>query len=88
VPAKKTEQPYADAMTAIPPEVTAEAINRIKEPLEMGDVIQIKSIAKELASKSEAFAPFGDQFIQLAEDFDFEAIAKLVGELEKIAKSG
>ncbi len=88
VPAEKTKRPSADAMTAIPPEVAAEAINRIKEPAEMGDVTQIKSIAEELKSKSDAFAPFSDKFIQLAEDFDFEGIGKLVGELEKIAKSG
>ncbi|MDH3799930.1 MAG: hypothetical protein OES70_14885, partial [Desulfobacterales bacterium] len=78
----------SDAKTAIPPEVAAEAISRIKEPAEMGDVTQIKSIAEALKSKSDAFAPTSDKFIQLAEDFDFEGISKLVGELEKIAKSG
>jgi hypothetical protein len=52
----------------------------------MGDVTQIKSIAEELKLKSDAFAPIGDKFIQSAEDFDFEGLAKLVGELEKIAK--
>jgi len=88
VPAGKAEQPSAAAMTAIAPEKVAEAINRIKEPAEMGDVTQIKSIAEELKSKFDAFAPISDKFIQLAEDFDFEGISKLVGELEKIAKGG
>jgi HPt (histidine-containing phosphotransfer) domain-containing protein len=88
VPAQKTEQPSADAMTTIPPEVAAEAISRIKESAEMGDVTQIKSIAEELKSKSDALEPISDKFIQLAEDFDFEGIAKLMGELEKIAKGG
>jgi PAS domain S-box-containing protein len=88
VPAEKTEQPSAGAMTAIPHDVAAEAISRIKEPAEMGDVTQIKSIAEALKSKSEAFAPISDKFIHLAEDFDFEGISKLVGELEKIAKRG
>ena len=36
VPTEKTEQPSADAMTAIPPDVAAEAISRIKEPAETG----------------------------------------------------
>jgi HPt (histidine-containing phosphotransfer) domain-containing protein len=85
VPAEKTEQPSADEITAIPPEVAREAVDRIKEPAEMGDVTQIKSIAEELKSKSEAFAPISEKFIQLAEDFDFEGISKLVGELGKIA---
>jgi len=88
VPTQKTEQASAGAMTAIPPDVAAEAISRIKEPAEMGDVTQIKSIAEELKPKSEAFAPISDKFIQLAEDFDFEGISKLVGELEKIANKG
>jgi PAS domain S-box-containing protein len=86
-PAEKTEQPSADEMTAIPSELAGEAVNRIKEPAEMGDVTQIKAIAEDLKSKSAAFAPFSDKFIQLAEDFDFEGISKLVGELEKIAKT-
>ena len=88
VPAQKMEQPPADAMTDIPSEVAAEAVERIKEPAEMGDVTQIKSIAEALKSKSEALAPISDKFIQLADDFDFEGISKLVGELEKIAESG
>ena len=88
VPAEKAQQPSAGARTAIPPDAAAEAISRIKEPAEMGDVTQIKSIAEELKPKSDALAPICDRFIQLAEDFDFEGIAKLVGELEKIAKSG
>jgi PAS domain S-box-containing protein len=88
VPAEKTEQPSTDAMTAIPPEVAEEAVGRIKEPAEMGDVTQIKSIAEALKSKSDALAPISDKFIQLAEDFDFEGISKLVGELEKITNKG
>ena len=46
----------------------------------------VNSYRKELKSKSEAFAPISEKFIQLAQDFDFEGISKLAGELEKIAK--
>jgi PAS domain S-box-containing protein len=88
VPAEKAKQPSADAMTAIPLEVAAEAVSQIKEPAEMGDVTQIKSIAEALKSKSNALAPISDKFIQLADDFDFEGISKLVGELENIANKG
>jgi len=88
VAAEKAEQPSADAMNALPPEVISEAVDKIKEPAEMGDVTQIKSIAEALKSKSGAFAPISDKFIQLADDFDFEGISKLVDELEKIAKTG
>jgi two-component system sensor histidine kinase/response regulator len=86
VPAEKPEKPLADQMAGIAPELVSEAVDRIKEPAEMGDVTQIKSIAEELKSKFEAFAPISDRFNQLAEDFDFDGIAKLIGELEKMAK--
>jgi CheY-like chemotaxis protein/HPt (histidine-containing phosphotransfer) domain-containing protein len=86
-PAEAPEQSSADKMAAIPPEVAREAADRIKEPAELGDVTQIKSIAAELKSKSDAFAPFSDKIIQLADDFDFEGISRLVGALEKIANN-
>jgi hypothetical protein len=50
-------------------------------------VIQIKSIAEELKSESDAVAPFCDELVRLAEDFDFDGILKFVNELEgKIPK--
>jgi PAS domain S-box-containing protein len=85
LPAEKTDRTSANEMAAIPPGVARVAVGQIKEPAEMGDVTYIKSIAEELKSKYDAFAPIGDKVIQLAEDFDFEGIAKIVAELEKIA---
>jgi CheY-like chemotaxis protein len=85
-PAEAPQRSSAEEMTAIPPEVAREAADRIKEPAELGDITQIKSIVEELKSKSDDFALFSDRFIQLADDFDFEGISKLVNELEKIAK--
>ncbi len=72
-----------DATASITPQLAKEAADRLKEPVEMGDVTQIKSIAEELKSKSNAFEAFSVQCIQLAEDFDFEGIAKLIAKLEK-----
>ena len=43
---------------------------------EMGDVMQIQSIAEELKSKSDVVAPFCDKLVQLADDFDFDGIQK------------
>ncbi|MBT8372893.1 MAG: hypothetical protein KJO34_18160 [Deltaproteobacteria bacterium] len=42
----------------------------------MGDVTQIKSIAKELNSESDAMAPFCHELVRLAENFDFDGIQK------------
>jgi hypothetical protein len=44
----------------------------------MGDVIQIKSIAEELKSESDAMAAFCDELFRLADDFDFDGIQKIV----------
>jgi hypothetical protein len=69
-------------MVSQPPEIAKETIDRIKELVEMGDVMQIKSIAEELRSQFEAVAPFCDELIRLAEDFDFDGIQKFVLELD------
>jgi hypothetical protein len=64
----------AEWLAEVPVEQVKEATDRIKAAAEMGDVIQIKSIAEELMSESEAVAPFCDKLVQLAEDFDFDGI--------------
>jgi hypothetical protein len=40
-------------------------------------------MAEELKSESDALAPFCDKLIQLAGDFDFDGIMKIVNDLEK-----
>jgi hypothetical protein len=44
----------------------------------MGDVMKIKSIAEDLKAESAAVAPFCDELVKLAEDFDFDGIKKFV----------
>jgi hypothetical protein len=41
-------------------------------------VVQILSIAKELKSEFDAMAPFCDELVRLAEDFDFDGIQKFM----------
>jgi hypothetical protein len=43
----------------------------------MGDVIQIKSIAEEVKTESDAVAPFCDELIRIADDFDLDGIQTL-----------
>jgi HPt (histidine-containing phosphotransfer) domain-containing protein len=79
------EKPAAlssETLAEIPPELAREAAGEIRDAAGMGDVTRIKSIIEELNSKCDAFAPFGDRFVQLAEDFDFDAVLKLVSELD------
>jgi two-component system sensor histidine kinase/response regulator len=79
---EKIVEPSAKWLAEIPLVQVKEATDRIKVAAEMGDVMQIKLIAEELMSKSEAVAPFYDKLIRLAEDFDFDGIQKFMLELD------
>ena len=56
---------------------------RLREAAEMGDVSMMTAIAEEMAARSQAFAPYLARITRLADDFDFEGILGLVGELEQ-----
>ena len=75
---KKSMQRTADEMSSVPSELPQKEADRISAAAEMGDVMQIKSIAEELKSESEAMVPFCNRMVQLAEDFDFDGIKKFV----------
>jgi HPt (histidine-containing phosphotransfer) domain-containing protein len=79
---KKTIASSKDVKVSVPPEQLKKVTESIKEATEMGDVTQIKSIAAKLLVESDAVAPFCDKLIQLADDFDFDGIQKLVLELD------
>jgi HPt (histidine-containing phosphotransfer) domain-containing protein len=78
---EKINEPSAEWPAEIPKEQQKEIANRIKAAAEMGDVMQVQSIADELKSAHVAIAPFCDNFIQLAEDFNFDGILRCVEEL-------
>ena len=63
-------------------ELDQDVIDRIKTAAEIGDMTEIKSIAEDLKSESEAAKPLCDRIIQLAEDFDFESIQNLMLEFD------
>ena len=75
---KKTIERTGDEMSSVPPELAQKVVDRINAAVEMGDVMQIKSIAEELMSESDAVAPFCDELVRLAEDFDLEGIKKFL----------
>jgi CheY-like chemotaxis protein len=79
---EKTKEPLAKWQAEIPEEKLKEIANRIKAAAEMGDVMQIKSTAEKLKSESDAMAPFCDDLIRLADDFDFDGLQKIVLELD------
>ena len=69
-------------ITAVSPGLPIETARRIRTASEMGDVLEIKSIAAELKSRSDDFAPVCDKLIQLADDFDFDGIQKFMLEFD------
>jgi len=77
-----------DATKSVPPELVDKVAGQIKSATEMGDVVQIKSIAEDLMSASDDAALFCDKLIQLAEDFDFNGIRKLLSEFDSSDPDG
>jgi hypothetical protein len=79
---KRTTESTADELSSVPPELAQKVVDRINAAAEMGDVMQIKSIAEDLKSESDAAAPFCNRIVRLAEDFDFDGIKKIVLNLD------
>jgi CheY-like chemotaxis protein len=80
---ERTIDSSEDEEITVPMEIANEAVGRIEAAAEMGDVMQIKSIAEELKSKADSMVPFCEKLIQLAEDFDFDGIHRFVHELDR-----
>jgi HPt (histidine-containing phosphotransfer) domain-containing protein len=72
-----------DSVPVLSPELAREASERIREAADMGDITQLKSIADELTSRTNAFTALGNKIIGLAEEFDFEGIVKLANSLKE-----
>ena len=79
---KKTIESTAEELSSVPPELAQKMAERINAAAEMGDMMQIKSIAEELMSESDAVAPFCNRIVRLAEDFDFDGIQNLLLEFD------
>ena len=65
--------------------VDKQAMLRLREAAEMGDVTEVVSIADKIASLSDDFSPYRAKIVQLADDFDFDAILQLADRLENDA---
>lgn len=70
----------------MPSESAKETAESIREAVEMGNVTELKAIAEALKARSDEFTGLGEKIRQMAEDFDFDAIVKLAGELESRAE--
>jgi CheY-like chemotaxis protein len=80
---EKIVETATDTLAALAPGLIKEMSGRMREAAELGDITQVNSIAEELKSRSDDVAPICDRFLQLATDFDFDGIVKLVEEMEE-----
>jgi CheY-like chemotaxis protein len=78
---KKTIGIRKAAIASLPLDLLQKVTESIKAAVELGDVIKIKSIAEELKLETDTLAPFCDELVRLAEDFDFDGIHNLMLEL-------
>jgi two-component system sensor histidine kinase/response regulator len=63
-------------------DVDKDAIRRLREAAEMGDVTEVVSIADNIESQTNGFSPYRAKITQLADDFDFDGILELTDQLE------
>jgi CheY-like chemotaxis protein len=71
-----------EEIVAISAEVAQDIAKRIRDAAEMGDVMTLNAIAKEIKTRSESCGPLSKQIVQLAEDFDLDGIQKLADKLD------
>jgi CheY-like chemotaxis protein len=71
-----------DPRASVPVELIQKVLDQIKAAAEIGDVMQVQSIAEALMSESDAAAPFCKKLLQFADDFDFDGIQKFLLEFE------
>ena len=80
--ADESLQTGAACIPHMPQDLARETAERLRNAADMGNISDLKTIAQELKTGSDAYGNFSDSILSLAEDFDFEGIFKLSGELE------
>jgi len=83
-------QPSEDKASGLPDEkiatiraeLTEEMAKRLRDAAEMGDVKTLSIIAEEIMNQSASFEPLGKQIVQLAADFEFDGILKMVDDFD------
>jgi two-component system sensor histidine kinase/response regulator len=78
--------PGAAPIPSISLELARQTAERLREAVDMGNITELKTIAAGLESESDQYSSFSSTILKLAEDFDFDGIAKLVAELETQAQ--
>jgi len=69
----------------LPPEIAREIAGRLRDAVEVGDVMEMAEIASELSGTNDVSRPYGEEIGRLAESFDFDGLIKLAKRLEEEA---
>jgi signal transduction histidine kinase/CheY-like chemotaxis protein len=75
-------RPDEAPIPSMPVELAKQVADRLQDAVDMGNISEVKIIAEELRIHSDAYDGISDTIFRLAEDFDLEAILKLIGELK------
>ena len=81
-PAEIIPQPGEQAIPFMPVAVAKQTAERLRNAADMGNISELKTIAKELRSDSDTYGNFSDTIDRLAENFDLDGIMKLCDKLE------
>ena len=74
-------QHHAEEGDRLPSDLGHEFATRIRQAVEIGDVTQLTSIAEDLMAQSEAYAPYSEKIVRMADDFDFDGLIDLADAL-------
>jgi len=75
------------AIVAKTPEISKDDAGRILTAAEKGDIEELTAIAEELKERSEAYTPFSENLVELADNLDFGIIEELVSGLAQLTST-
>ena len=80
--AEENPHPNELAVPTMPAGLATQTARRLRNAVDMGNISELKTIAQELKTGSDAYGIFSDSILRLAENFNFDGILKLSDELE------
>jgi signal transduction histidine kinase/DNA-binding response OmpR family regulator/HPt (histidine-containing phosphotransfer) domain-containing protein len=80
--AEEISEPGDTAVSSMPIELAKQTAERLRNAVDMGNISELKAIAKALGSDSDSYGSFSDAIDRMAEDFDLDGIEKLCDKLE------
>jgi HPt (histidine-containing phosphotransfer) domain-containing protein len=84
--AEKISAPDELSIPQMPFDMAKKIAQRLGNAVDMGNISELKAIAKQIRSESDTYGDFSDTIGRLAEDFDLEGILKLCDRLLRQAE--